>query len=66
MGLALFAFGLVLITEGLVFALAPSLVENLLDALRGLPLTARRNIGLAALVCGGLLVWAAAGLGALG
>jgi len=66
MGIALLALGLVLIVEGLVYALAPSLVEDLLDALRRMPLATRRNVGLAALAVGVALVWLAARLGALG
>jgi len=58
------AFGLVLIVEGLVYALAPSLVEDLLTALRALPLARRRQVGLAALALGVLLVWVADALGA--
>ncbi|MBT4830490.1 MAG: DUF2065 domain-containing protein, partial [Marinovum sp.] len=49
MAVALLAIGLVLIVEGLVYALAPSLIEDLLDRLRTLPLEARRMMGLAAL-----------------
>jgi uncharacterized protein len=60
---ALLAIGLVLIVEGLVYALAPSLIEGLLDRLRTLPLEARRMMGLAALAVGVLLVWLAKTLG---
>ena len=60
---ALLAIGLVLIVEGLVYALAPSLIEDLLDRLRTLPLEARRMMGLAALAVGVLLVWLAKTLG---
>lgn len=66
MGIAILALGLVLIVEGLVYALAPSLVEDLLAALRDLPLETRRLVGLAALAVGMLLVWVAASLGVLG
>jgi len=62
-GLALLALGLVLIVEGLVYALAPSLVEDLLEALRSIPPEARRLIGLLALVTGVGLVWVAKTLG---
>lgn len=55
----LLALGLVLIVEGLVYALAPSLVEDLLETLRSLPLETRRLVGLTALVIGLLLVWIA-------
>ncbi|MEM9853551.1 MAG: DUF2065 domain-containing protein [Pseudomonadota bacterium] len=50
------ALGLVLIVEGLVYALAPSLVEDLLEALKSLPLETRRLIGLGAISAGVLLV----------
>ena len=60
---ALLAIGLVLIVEGLVYALAPSLIEDLLNRLRNLPLEARRMMGLAGLAVGVLLVWLAKTLG---
>ena len=66
MGIAILAIGLVLIVEGLVYALAPSLVEDMLAALRALTLEQRRIIGLAALALGVALVWLAASLGVLG
>ena len=66
MGIAILALGLVLIVEGLVYALAPSLVEDLLAALRQLSLEARRMAGLAALACGIALVWLASVLGVWG
>ncbi|MCL1628071.1 MULTISPECIES: DUF2065 family protein [Roseinatronobacter] len=50
------ALGLVLILEGLVFALAPSRIEDLLKALAQLPEGARRLIGALALVAGGALI----------
>ena len=62
-GYILLALGLVLIVEGLVYALAPSLVEDLLAALRAMSLEQRRIVGLVALVTGVALVWLAAGLG---
>ena len=58
------ALGLVLIVEGLVYALAPSLIEQLLVALRALPLETRRMVGLASLAIGLVLVWCAKMLGA--
>ncbi|CUH65660.1 hypothetical protein TG4357_01985 [Thalassovita gelatinovora] len=61
---ALLALGLVLIVEGLAYALAPSLVVQVLEMLRALPETTRRNIGLGALAIGLLLVWIAKTLGA--
>jgi uncharacterized protein YjeT (DUF2065 family) len=66
MGIAILAIGLVLIVEGLVYALAPSLVEDMLAALRALTLEQRRMIGLAALALGVALVSLAASLGVLG
>ena len=60
---AFLALGLVLSVEGLAYALAPSLVEQLLEALRALPETQRRNLGLLALVLGVLMVWIAKTLG---
>ena len=66
MGIAILAIGLVLIVEGLVYALAPSLVEDMLAALRALTLEQRRMIGLAALAFGVALVWLAASFGVLG
>ncbi|UWQ29874.1 MULTISPECIES: DUF2065 domain-containing protein [unclassified Leisingera] len=59
MGFILLALGLVLIAEGLVYALAPSLVERLLEMLRALSEDQRRNAGLAALALGLILVWLA-------
>ncbi|HBR63400.1 MAG: DUF2065 domain-containing protein [Rhodobacteraceae bacterium] len=64
MAVTLLAIGLVLIVEGLVYALAPSLIEDLLDMLRALPLETRRMMGLAALAAGVALVWLAKSLGA--
>lgn len=48
---------LVLVIEGLVYALAPSLVERLLEALREMPLEARRTLGMLTLVTGIILLW---------
>ncbi len=58
------ALGLVLIVEGLVYVLAPSLVEQLLVALRALPIDSRRILGLLALALGVVMVWVAKTLGA--
>ncbi len=63
-GIALLAIGLVLIVEGLVYALAPSLVEQLLEALRSIPHGQRRTVGLIALALGVGLVWIAKSTGA--
>lgn len=63
MGLILLAFGLVLIVEGLAYALAPSLVERMLEALRSIPEPARRLVGLLCVVSGFVLLWTANRLG---
>jgi uncharacterized protein YjeT (DUF2065 family) len=41
----LWGLGLVLVIEGLVYALAPFLVESMLKQLEDLPLRARRRFG---------------------
>lgn len=50
-------FGLVLVIEGLLWALAPQMVENFLEALRDLPLERRRQLGWASVAAGALIVW---------
>ncbi len=55
--------GLVFFLEGLAYALAPSLVERLLEMLRALPIPARRNLGLGAMAAGVALLWLANALG---
>ena len=62
--LALTGLGLVLLIEGLVYALAPSLIEDMLAALRSLGLPERRLVGLAVLATGAALLWLAALIGA--
>jgi hypothetical protein len=61
--LLLLALGLVMILEGLVYALAPSLLERMLEVLRALPETAVRQIGLLVIVAGLIFVWVAFQLG---
>jgi uncharacterized protein YjeT (DUF2065 family) len=61
--LALTGLGLVLLIEGLVYALAPSLIEDMLAALRSLGLPERRIVGLAVLASGAVLLWLAALMG---
>ncbi|MEX0365962.1 MAG: DUF2065 domain-containing protein [Ruegeria sp.] len=63
MGMIFLAFGLVLIVEGLAYALAPSLVERMLEVLRALPESARRQVGLICVVTGLILLWIAYRLG---
>ena len=60
----LLAIGLVLIVEGLVYALAPSLVEDLLEALKNLSLEMRRTFGFLVLVLGVCFLLAARAMGA--
>ncbi|MCB2129503.1 MAG: DUF2065 family protein [Rhodobacteraceae bacterium] len=62
MALILLAVGLVLSLEGLVLALAPSRIDDLLELIRQMPVETRRNLGLAALALGLALVWLAGGL----
>jgi len=51
--------GMVLVIEGLVFALAPSRLEDLLRLLATIPVETRRLIGLGAVALGAVLVsWA--------
>ncbi|MGH1415943.1 MAG: DUF2065 family protein [Pelagimonas sp.] len=49
--------GMLLVIEGLVYALAPSLVERLLETLRDMPLEMRRNLGVAAIAAGLAILW---------
>jgi len=53
------AFGLMLFFEGLVFALAPFRLQDLVEAIRDIPLERRRLIGLVAMVIGVIIVWLA-------
>ncbi|MDF0599969.1 DUF2065 domain-containing protein [Psychromarinibacter sp. C21-152] len=64
MAVIVLALGLVLCVEGLVFALAPSRLEDLLRTLAEMPSETRRMVGLGALAAGVLLVWLAKVLGA--
>ena len=65
MGMVLLAFGLVLIVEGLAYALAPSLIERMLELLRSMPEAAVRQMGWLVVVTGAILVWTAWQLGGL-
>lgn len=53
------AIGLVLVIEGLVLALAPSRVEDVLELLQRLSLETRRHIGLGSLAAGVAVIWIA-------
>lgn len=63
MSLLLLGIGLVLVIEGLVFALAPSRLEDLLEALRQMPVETRRTVGLGAMAVGVVLIWLASPIG---
>ncbi|MEM9707871.1 MAG: DUF2065 domain-containing protein [Pseudomonadota bacterium] len=63
MGLLFLGIGLVLVIEGLVFALAPSRLEELLEALKNLPVETRRIMGLVAVASGVFLIWLAGPMG---
>lgn len=63
MSLLLLAIGSVMILEGLVYALAPSLLEQMLEFLRRLPEAAIRQMGALVVVVGLILVWLAFQLG---
>ncbi|WP_172326807.1 DUF2065 domain-containing protein [Mangrovicoccus sp. HB161399] len=61
MSVVLTAIGFVLVFEGLVFALLPSRLEDLIEALSRFSMDARRGIGLGAVALGVLLLWLARG-----
>ena len=57
--ICLWAIGLILVFEGLVYVLAPSLVEAMLQYLQALPLSQRRFIGAVIALLGAIILWAA-------
>lgn len=61
MDLIILGLGMVLVIEGLVFALAPSRLEDLVRLIAEMPVETRRVVGLAAVALGVLLVWLAKG-----
>ncbi len=63
MSLLILALGLVMVLEGLVYALAPSLLERMLELLRTIPQDAVRQIGALVVVAGLVLIWLAFQLG---
>ncbi len=63
MSVLLLALGLVMIFEGLVYALAPSLLERMLEMLRQMPTEAVRQIGGIVVVAGVAFVWLAFQIG---
>ena len=58
----LWALGLVLIIEGLAFALAPSRIEEILKLLSEMPTAQKKQIGIIASALGLVLVLAASAL----
>lgn len=64
MSVILLAIGLVLVIEGLAFALAPSRLEDLLALLAAMSQDRRRMIGLIAVALGVAIIWLARSLGA--
>ena len=62
-GTAFLALGLVLIVEGLAYALAPSFIERMLQVLSEIPMQARRSFGVLGIVLGLILLWLAHFLG---
>lgn len=58
------AVGLVLVLEGMIWAAAPQMIERMLEMLRDLPETARRQIGVLAVLLGLILLWIAVLFGA--
>jgi len=58
---ALLAIGFVLVFEGLVLALAPSRLEDMLRIISDIPVETRRALGLGAVATGVVLLWLARG-----
>jgi hypothetical protein len=59
LGTLLLGLGMVLVFEGLVFALAPSRFEDMLRLIQQIPVETRRLIGLVAVALGAVLIsWA--------
>ena len=59
MDTVLFGLGLVLVIEGLVLALVPSRLEELVKRIAEMPSDTRRAIGLGAISLGVIFVWIA-------
>ena len=57
MDLVLLGLGLVLVFEGLVLALLPKRLDEILEKLNEMPIETRRTLGLAAMAAGILLIW---------
>ena len=59
LALILLGIGMVLTVEGLVLALAPTRIEQMLDLLRAMSPDTRRGLGLGALALGVAIIWLA-------
>lgn len=57
MDLILLGLGLVLVFEGLVLALLPNRLEELIQMLNDIPYETRRMMGLVAVAIGVFLIW---------
>lgn len=57
MELILLGLGLVLVFEGLILALLPNRLEELIQMISEMPLETRRTAGLVAVAIGVLLIW---------
>ena len=57
MDLILLGLGLVLVFEGLVLALLPNRLEELIQMISNMPIDTRRALGLGAVALGTLLIW---------
>lgn len=57
MDIILLGLGLVLVFEGLVLALLPKRLDDILKMLNDMPIETRRTLGLAAMAAGILLIW---------
>ncbi|MDP3959944.1 MAG: DUF2065 family protein [Pseudorhodobacter sp.] len=64
MSVVVLAFGLVLVVEGLAFALAPSRLIDLVALIASLSPQRRRGLGLGALALGVGLIWLSHQIGA--
>jgi hypothetical protein len=60
----LLGIGMVLVVEGLVFALLPGRLEDILRMMAEMPLETRRIVGLSAVTLGVVVVYFALALGA--
>ena len=57
MSYVLVGIGLVLLIEGLVFALAPSFIDRVFDMLKDMRLSERRFYGISCALVGALILW---------